>query len=74
VLWWRRGGRRVRASLSALAFVASLATVPFWVAGDSPGGAQRVWLGILSAWLVLVLVRPLVDVPSAASEPSGEGE
>ena len=57
VLWWRRDRRL--GLLSAAALVTSLATVPFWIAGDPPGGPQRVWLGILSAWVVLVCVQPL---------------
>jgi hypothetical protein len=63
VLAVRRGQRR-RVLVSGLALVASLATVPFWALGnDSPGAGQRVWLGILSAWVVLTCLepRPAVD-------------
>lgn len=59
LLWWR-GGRRVRAALSAGALVTSLATVPFWTVGEHPGAVQRLWLGILTGWVVLVLVQPLI--------------
>ena len=65
MLWlgvlWRRRRHPLRALASVAALVTSLATVPFWVSDGSPGLAQRVWLGILTAWVVLVCVRPLVD-------------
>jgi len=58
VVLGRRGDRR-RALASVAALVTSLATVPFWTGSDTPGGAQRVWLGILSAWVLLICAIPL---------------
>ena len=72
MLWlavlWRRRHHPLRASASGAALIGSLATVPFWVSSDAPGLAQRLWLGILSAWVALVCVRPLVDLDAAQPE------
>ena len=37
---------------------------------DSPGLAQRVWLGILTAWLVLICARPLLDGAATEEGPA----
>ena len=66
-LWLR--SRRGLALASAVALVASLATVPSWVGTESPGGAQRLWLGIISAWVVLVCSLPIIAAARPEEEP-----